>query len=138
MAYNGRRFDFTVLKKQSSEYADESVMDAWTEKNTGTRSHSGVGYIKYKRYNIFYRFIRRFFAEDLKIDEIYKRKIEEEKEKQENKIFTYDALLFKTGCASLIFTGLKYYGVIVIAGYVAVLGALDCTAVKDERANNII
>ena len=28
VAYNGRRFDFTVLKKQSSEYADESVMDA--------------------------------------------------------------------------------------------------------------
>ena len=58
----------TVLKKQSSEYADESVMEAWTERNTGTRSHSGDGYIKYKRYNIFYRFIRRFFAKDLKID----------------------------------------------------------------------
>ena len=28
VAYNGRRFDFTVLKKQSSEYAVESVMDA--------------------------------------------------------------------------------------------------------------
>ena len=28
VAYNGRRFDFKVLKKQSSEYAVESVMDA--------------------------------------------------------------------------------------------------------------
>ena len=28
VAYNGRRFDFTVLKKQSSEYAVGSVMDA--------------------------------------------------------------------------------------------------------------
>ena len=27
-------------------------MEAWTERNTGTRSHSGVGYIKYEKYNI--------------------------------------------------------------------------------------
>ena len=62
MAYNGHKFDFPVLKKQASEYAVESDMEAWTERNTGTRSHSGVGYIKYEKYNIFYRFIRRFFA----------------------------------------------------------------------------
>ena len=39
------------------------------------------------------------------------------------------SIVFKTGCVSLIFTGLKYYGVIVIVGYViAVLGALGCTS----------
>ena len=39
------------------------------------------------------------------------------------------SIVFKTGCVSLIFTGLKYYGVIVIGIYVAVLIAIrGCTS----------